>query len=90
MIKWMVSLILMSSYCASFSIETFGKLFGDIEERATSIQNEIRANFAPTLWCGVRNAAPFPEALSAIYPHLDSCCRSHDQVLYILQFGSHQ
>ena len=58
----------------------FGNSYKALESRIEKIQEEVKANFAPTLWCGIRNVAPFPEALSAIYPHLDSCCRSHDQV----------
>ena len=54
--------------------------YKSIETPVNRVQNLIRANLAPTLWCGVRNSAPFPEALSAIYPHLDNCCRSHDNV----------
>ena len=64
-------------------LETTHSLIHDfqatVKQPVTRLQNLFRANFAPTLWCGIRNVAPFPEALSAIYPHLDSCCRSHDQ-----------
>ena len=52
--------------------------YSTIEQPVNRLQNLFRANFAPTLWCGIRNSAPFPDALSAIYPHLDSCCRIHD------------
>ena len=45
------------------------------------IQNAFREHFVPTLWCGVRNAAPYsnPGAVSVFYPHLDTCCKMHDQ-----------
>jgi len=45
------------------------------------IQNAIREHFVPTLWCGVRNIAPYsnPGAVSAFYPHLDTCCKNHDK-----------
>ena len=54
--------------------------YGTISTPVNRLQNLFRANVAPTFWCGIRNSAPFPEALSAIYPHLDSCCRAHDLV----------
>lgn len=49
-----------------------------MEQPITRLQNLIRGSILPTHWCGIRNSAPFPEAISAVYPHLDSCCREHD------------
>merc|ERR1711899_98737 len=44
------------------------------------IQNGVREYFLPTLWCGIRNVAPYsnPGAVSLFYPHLDTCCKNHD------------
>ncbi|TRY61731.1 hypothetical protein TCAL_01818 [Tigriopus californicus] len=39
------------------------------------------------LWCGVHDVAPFPEALSSVYPSLDNCCRQHDQCPLIVDRG---
>lgn len=50
-----------------------------IEQPMNRLQNIIRGTILPTHWCGIRNSAPFPQAISAVYPHLDSCCRKHDQ-----------
>lgn len=49
-----------------------------IEKPVNRLQNRFRSEFLPTLWCGVRDVAPDRNAVSAIYPHLDSCCRAHD------------
>jgi len=49
-----------------------------VEKPVNRLQNKFRSEFLPTLWCGVRDVAPDANAVSAIYPHLDSCCRNHD------------
>ncbi len=56
------------------------EFYDRVEAPLNNLQNQLRSRFVPTLWCGVRNAAPIPDALSAVYPHLDNCCREHDQV----------
>merc|ERR1712228_450794 len=54
-----------------------------------SIQNTIREQIFPTLWCGIRNAAPYshPGAVSLFYPHLDTCCKNHDQCPMLIGRG---
>ena len=78
--------VLVEDHKAAVNFKTIKGLYEDFYETISGpvdrLQNLYRANLAPTLWCGIRNVAPFPDALSAIYPHLDSCCRSHDQVLF--------
>ena len=64
--------------------------YSTVEQPVNRLQNLFRANFAPTLWCGIRNSAPFPDALSAIYPHLDSCCRIHDLCPLFIRRGNKQ
>ena len=64
--------------------------YSTVEQPVNRLQNLFRANFAPTLWCGIRNSAPFPDALSAIYPHLDSCCRIHDLCPLFIRRGNMQ
>ena len=54
------------------------RLFFRIEKPVNRIQNLVRVEFLPTLWCGIRDVAPDEKAVSAIYPHLDTCCRDHD------------
>ncbi len=49
-----------------------------------AIQNHFRSDL---LWCGVRDMAPFPEAVSGVYPNLDYCCRMHDQCPLIVDRG---
>ena len=61
--------------------------YSTIEKPVSRLANLFRANFAPTLWCGIRNSAPLPEALSAIYPHLDNCCRNHDNCPLLIKRG---
>jgi len=61
--------------------------YEQIQTPVDRLQNLFREKFAPTLWCGIRNSAPFPDALSAIYPHLDSCCRSHDNCDLVVERG---
>ena len=48
------------------------------------VQNRLRGDF---LWCGVHDVAPFPDAVSAVYPNLDDCCRIHDRCPVIIGRG---
>ena len=89
--KQILVLALVLKIGSCIDLKTVSSLMEDfqstVEQPVSRLQNLFRANFAPTLWCGIRNSAPLPEALSAIYPHLDNCCRNHDACPLIVQRG---
>lgn len=66
----------------------YSKIIGTIAELGReplyNLQNAFRGDL---LWCGVHDVAPFPEALSSVYPSLDNCCRQHDQCPLIVDRG---
>jgi len=61
-----------------FGADVASNLYSFMTQPLDRLQNVIRGSILPTYWCGIRNSAPIPEAISAVYPHLDSCCRAHD------------
>ena len=85
-------LVLILRFGSCIDLETIQALMTDfhstVEKPVSRLANLFRANFAPTLWCGIRHAAPLPDALSAVYPHLDFCCRNHDQCPLIIPRGT--
>lgn len=77
----------LGEYQENGSKGLLGSFYAKVEKQLLQKQNIFRDHFLPTIWCGIQDTAPVPLALSAIYPHLDNCCREHDNCPLIIERG---